>query len=246
MPTGLLITRPRAEATRLAERLNSLGIRSWVYPTIDIAPLAPTAESLSWAAQAELWIFVSANAVQAGWTLLAPLHQETHRLAAVGLATARRLQEASGTSVLYPTQGADSEALLALPLFQNVDHWKIAIIRGRGGREWLREALEQRGAQVGYVECYVRQVPRQNNPETLEEALQAGASISVQSTESLHNLWAMASPAQREVLATRPFIVSHQRIAAALRALGLPHAVVLSPGDDALVAHYQKKGHSHG
>ncbi|VAY89450.1 hypothetical protein CARN8_680003 [mine drainage metagenome] len=75
MPTGLLITRPRAEATRLAERLNSLGIRSWVYPTIDITPLTPTAESLSWAAQAALWIFVSANAVHAGWGFLAPLHQ---------------------------------------------------------------------------------------------------------------------------------------------------------------------------
>ncbi len=245
MPTGLLITRPRAEAARLAERLNSLGIHSWVYPTIGITPLTPTAESLSWAAQAELWIFVSANAVHAGWTFLAPLYTATLRLAAVGLATARRLQEASGTPVLCPEQGSDSEALLALPLFQRMDHRKIAIIRGRGGREWLREALEQRGAQVGYIECYVRQVP-QSNPETLDEALQAGASISVQSTESLHNLWAMASPAQREILATRPFIVSHPRIATALRALGLPHPVVLSPGDDALIAHYQKKGHSHG
>ena len=48
----------------------------------------------------------------------------------------------------------NSEGLLALMPLQNVAGKRIAIIRGDSGRDLLRDALIQRGAEVKYLEVY--------------------------------------------------------------------------------------------
>jgi uroporphyrinogen-III synthase len=50
----------------------------------------------------------------------------------------------------------DSEHLLKEKIYNNVEGQKILIIRGEGGRETLKNALEEKGAIVNYGECYVR------------------------------------------------------------------------------------------
>ena len=52
---------------------------------------------------------------------------------------------------------ATTEGLLAQEALQDVLDQRWLIVRGEGGRELLREALEARGARVEYLELYQRQ-----------------------------------------------------------------------------------------
>jgi len=74
---------------------------------------------------------------------------------AVGQATKKALELCSINQVLSPKQ-QNSEGLLELVELSAVNNKNIIIVRGDGGREHLKEILEQRGAQVIYVESYQR------------------------------------------------------------------------------------------
>lgn len=232
---GLLITRPADLARPLAERIRSEGGDAWIFPTLVIRPLPLDAEETgSRVKQADWIIFISANAVQMGWPHVTPHLKPFTRLAAVGEATATRLGKASSLPVLHPLDGADSEALLALPEFSSPAGQCVLIARGTGGREHLREVLTQRGARVDYLECYVRETPV---PDLLllDDALDRRAMISVQSAESLHNLWQLAGESRHGRLRQSRFLVPHVRIAEAACRLGLSLLHLTGPGEDALV-----------
>lgn len=236
---GLLITRPKSQGEALAALVASAGGMTWQFPTLDIRPLPLNPDQARKVLGEADWIvFISANAVTHGWPWVgrsAPLHG---RLAAIGHATAERLAQQSRLPVLFPPQGADSEALLALPEFETVAGKTVAIIRGQGGREWLKSTLESRGARVHYLECYERCLPRADLA-VLDEALAQNAPVSVQSAEALKNLWVLAGETRQETLRHRDFLVPHPKIAAAAQALGILHVHVTEPGEAALVAHWK-------
>ena len=232
---GLLLTRPAALSATLANRIRASGGKVWVYPTLDIAPLAvPESVVCSTLAHSHVWIFISANAVLQGWPLAVPYLQSNTQLAAVGQATAVRLQQYSGRPVLFPHTGSDSEALLALPELARPSGQKIVIIRGRGGREWLKTVLESRQAEVHYLECYERIQPRAN-PTLLDQALREPLAVSVQSAEALGNLWQMAGTKRQDCLRRQWFIVPHPRIAQAALKYGIQQIQITDPGDEALM-----------
>src|SRR5205823_2364089 len=62
-------------------------------------------------------------------------------------------------AVLFPEEHWNSEGLLALPEFQNIQGKKIALIRGENGRELLADTLQQRGATVTHIVTYRRTLP---------------------------------------------------------------------------------------
>ncbi len=232
---GLLITRPTDLARPLAERVRNEGGQAWIFPTLAIHPLPLDEEATrSRVRQADWAIFISANAVQEGWPHVGPHLKPSTRLAAVGEATAARLGKISALPVLHPLEGADSEALLALPELGAPAGQHMLIVRGKGGREHLREVLTRRGAQVDYLECYVREAPV---PDLLllDDALGHQAMISVQSAESLHNLWQLAGESRHERLKQTHFLVPHVRVAEAAHRLGLSLLHLTGPGEDALV-----------
>ena len=70
--------------------------------------------------------------------------------AAVGESTAAALSQAGAAAVLWPVDGASSEALLALPELDEtaVVGATILIVRGEGGRQLLGDTLSKRGARV--------------------------------------------------------------------------------------------------
>ena len=59
-------------------------------------------------------------------------------------------------AVTIPNGSFNSEGLLALPLLQRLDNCSVLILRGVGGREFLKEKLIERGANVYYYEPYQR------------------------------------------------------------------------------------------
>jgi uncharacterized protein HemX/uroporphyrinogen-III synthase len=232
---GILVTRPAAQAERLAALLAAAGARPIVFPAIDIEPLAPSAAPA--AEGVDLVVFVSPTAAQIG---SAHFRSAASAVAAVGSGTKRELEAQGFTNVLAPHGAADSEALLALSELQDMAGKRVLIVRGEGGREVLAESLAARGARVDYFECYRRVAPRAD-PSPLIAAWERGEvdAVTLSSSQALDNLTGLVGAARLE---KTPVFVNHARVAERAREAGIAHVVVAGSGDeetvDALVAYF--------
>jgi uroporphyrinogen-III synthase len=237
---GLLVVRPLEQGLMLARMIRERGGLAWVFPTIEIRPIPVDAQ---WAASiltgADWLVFVSVNAVECGWPLVQRSLGVLPRLAAVGPTTAGKLAELSGGTVLFPREGADSEALMALPEMRSITGQSVVIVRGKGGREWLRQTLEMRGASVRYLECYERLAPLPDYA-SLDQAIASEAAVSVMSAESLRNLWQLAGPERQAALQKLHFLVPHPRVAEAARQLGIVSTHVTGAGNAEVLAGWNR------
>jgi len=186
---GVLVTRPRAQAAELIERIQNKGGNTLCFPVIDIVPRDESAIEADMALlpRPDIVLFVSRNAVAHGLAYAAGAIT-----GAVGPATAAAIESSGQTVEIQPEQGFDSESLLAEPALQDVSGRSIRIIRGDGGRELLADALRERGATVDYLSVYERTLPA-CSPQLLAEVETAWRSgslhaITVMSVETLKNL----------------------------------------------------------
>ena len=237
---GVLITRPAAQAQRVAHSIRAAAGEPLLFPTIEIVapdnPLAArqilaTLENFDWA------IFISANAVEKTFSLLGlSVWPEKLAVAAIGAATAEALHSYNVKNIVSPKNSFDSEALLALPEFQSIKNSRIVIFRGLGGRETLKQTLTERGAGVIYCESYRRIKPAAPTAplhQWLEQKkIQA---IDVMSGESLANLLELAGDSASR-LKTIPLITHHPRVAQIAQNSGFTRVTTCAPGDEALMA----------
>ncbi|HEV8109178.1 MAG TPA: fused uroporphyrinogen-III synthase HemD/membrane protein HemX [Burkholderiales bacterium] len=232
---GVVVTRPAGQAERLAALVSAAGGRPIVFAAIEIErlperPLPPLEEF-------ELVVFVSPTAVDCGFERI---RHSTVRLAALGSGTRRALQALGERDVIAPEDGADSEALLALPELHDVAGKRILIVRGEGGRELLGDTLAARGARTEYLECYRRVLPHAD-PAPLIAAWDRGEvdALTVSSSAGLDNLITLLGVPR---LAGKPIFVNHPRVAERARDAGIPELIVAGPGDEetaeALVAYF--------
>lgn len=162
----LLLTRPDEECAALAASLGEAGVHSSSLPLLAIDPLEETPEQRTLMLDLDRYcavVVVSKPAARLGLERLDRYWPQPPQQTwcSVGAATAAIL-EAYGLDVTYPEQGDDSEALLALPAFQDslrVHDPKVLIMRGEGGREFLAERLRGQGVQVDYLPLYRRRAP---------------------------------------------------------------------------------------
>jgi uroporphyrinogen-III synthase len=186
---GVLVTRPRAQATELIEAIESKGGTALWFPVIEIVPRDPDAVAADAAAlpDPDIALFVSRNAVDHGLA-----YAESAMKGAVGPTTTAAIMRAGQSVEIQPKQGFDSESLLAEPELQNVADKQVRIIRGGDGRELLAETLRERGAVVHYLSVYERRRPEKERQQLadIETAWRNGAIhvITVMSVESLKNL----------------------------------------------------------
>ena len=237
---GIVITRPREPAEALARALEREGARAIVFPALaieEVEPSASTEEALAGLGHASLAIFVSAHAVERGMAALRArgAWPEGLRVAAVGEATAEALRNSGFAQVISPPERHDSEGLLALPELSQVRGQRVVIFRGEGGRERLREALEARGANVAYVECY-RRVKPHADASALVAAFGRGEvqAVSALSGETLENFVAMVGPAGAPLLGAATLVVPHEAIAAHRDARRFGRVVVAPHGAEGL------------
>ncbi|TQV62104.1 MAG: uroporphyrinogen-III synthase [Halothiobacillaceae bacterium] len=249
----IAVTRPAHQADALIERIRAAGGEAIAQPLLAIAPpdLPVSADALRAKAQrAERIIFISPNAVRMALGVLPashwrplPMHGEdwggekgqASRIAAIGKGTARALHEAGFSDVLAPRDGADSEALLALPEFADMRGRTLLIVRGEGGRDLLATTLEARGAAVIHAVVY-RRLPR---PPDIALLRAGGPTIfMLTSSEALRVLLdAAQGPDDAAWLRGQRYVFGHPRIAALGRTEGLVHGIIVkSPEDDALYA----------
>lgn len=240
----ILVTRPRAQAQPLAQRIEAMGAQAMIFPTLEIGE-TPKQEALQKAItglpQCQIAIFISPNAVDHALPkILAQYPQlpSALSLACVGRGTAKALANHGLNSQITPNDQANSEALLAMPAMRQVENKKIVIFRGNGGREHLRNTLLARGAEVEYVECYQRSRPAADT-RWLEQAVSQGRLdiITQTSGEGLRNLFAMLDPSYHSALLRLPLVVISQRIAEVAQELGYSKQVLITANasDDAMI-----------
>jgi len=220
---GVLVTRPRELAQGLAKRVADAGGRAILFPAIEIEPLAHTGPVHRY----DMVVFVSPTAVHHGSRWLGA----GARTLAVGAGTAHEVMKFR-QDVIFPSSGADSEALLALPELASVAGRQILIVRGQGGRSLLGDTLRERGARVEYAECYRRVRPQADAAPLLATWVDA---VTVNSGEALQNLYALAGAEGQQRLRDTPLFVPHRRVAQQAESAGLRKVVIAGPGDDEMI-----------
>jgi uroporphyrinogen-III synthase len=225
-----IVTRPAAQAADWVAALRGLGQAASALPLIDIAPPgdpAPVQAAWSQLPVQALVMFVSANAVQ-HFFALAPAGvgwPAGVRAGCTGPGTAAALQAAGvpAVAVVQPAPGAglDSEGLWAQLEPEPWAGRQVLVVRGEEGRDWLAEALRERGAAVSFVAAYRRCPPVLGEAgRTLLAQAQAEPGVHAwifSSSEAVAHLRALAPAARWQ--ASRA-LASHPRIAQAAREAG--------------------------
>ena len=182
----IVITRPRAQAAALADKLAGLGAEPIIFPTIHIAPVddyGPLDTALQRLDQYRWIIFTSANAVAIFWERLGGRLPGTVRLAAVGPTTARALEKRRHTVALIPDEYV-AEALAAG--LGDVAGQHILLPHAELAREVLADDLRARGATVDEIAIY-RTLPAAPDPGGLAELKRGVDAITFTSASAARN-----------------------------------------------------------
>lgn len=253
MPDPVVITRPVAQATPLAERLAALGLDVVVFPLLDIRPL-PDQSALQ-AALADisayaLVAFVSPNAIAAACAV------STHwppgvTLAVMGegsrAALARHGIDERNATIVSPANAerTDSQTLLETLDLDSLRGRRALIVRGESGRELLGDALRSAGMDVMQIAAYLRSIPPfdQARRQELLRLLACDSRWVITSSEALRGLLDMARALDDQAavvhLQQKRLIVPHLRIEETARALGFHSVTLTGSGDEALIAALQ-------
>ena len=237
----VLITRPLRQQQSLGRKIRAAGGVPVSLPLLDIVPLTDAAELAAvrhWIQHLEhfdVLLFVSSNAARYGAELI---RQHWPRLPtgidviAIGKTTARTVTAALACPVTHPSQGADSEAVLALPMLQQVAGKQVGIVRGQGGRELLADTLGQRGAAVHYLEVYRRQAITRSATEIARLLAANGCDIiTAHSGESLQILMDQSRDNIRQITLL-PLVVPSARVAEQAQQFGFAQVINAHGADD--------------
>jgi uroporphyrinogen-III synthase len=240
----LIVTRPRAQASRSANALRDAGAAVIEFPVLDIAPIEATLAAFD-VARTSGFIFVSANAVAYG----VPALRRTGEIAAsteifaIGRATASALVDAGFKDVVSPQQSIDSEGLLAMPQLQSVAGRHMIIVKGTsepGGRTILEQTLTARGAVVSVFECYRRApaVPDTTQRDAFRNALATAPKLAcfALSVETLDSFIEICKGMEINPQSKMALLVPHPRVGNAARAHGFDRIATVPMAESALVA----------
>ena len=169
----IVVTRARAQASDLVQRLTALGADVVCAPVIRIEPwpdLAPLRRALAALHTYEWVVFASANAVEIACEQ--PEGFNAVRVAAIGPATAAALRERGIAVTLIPERHV-AESLAAALVQQGVSGKRILVPSAERARPVLADALRVAGAQVDVITAY-RTVAEEGDTTSLGQDILAG------------------------------------------------------------------------
>lgn len=238
----LLITRFAPHAQRVAGLLKEQGIYSLAQPLLKIESISDCAEPF--AQPYDYIIAVSSNAVDYTDQYLKTRKWPITQYLAVGNSTKSLLQEKTNQHVNTPIDSFNSEGLLALPCLQKLNDCSVLILRGVGGREFLKEELIARGANVDYFESYQRvaiELPKSMNVYKWQQQAINGAIIS--SIELLEQLIKVVGKEDQYWLKSLTLYVASDRILNYANTLGF-HKITLLPSisDQDIINYFTEEG----
>ena len=227
---GIVVTRPAERGQSLCRRIAAEGGHALAFPTIEIQRLDPPTVDVS--PQPVDWlVFTSVAAVAHGLDRLDDYRDDGTRIAAIGGATATALAEAGCSDIVSPAQRQESEGLLELDDFRHIREQRVLLVKGTGGRDLLREQLDERGAEVGIAEVY-RRVRPEASSQSLLEWWRIGRldAIVVSSRAGLENLVAMLDSEGRQYLAATTLVAPTARMIKLAGELGITVEPVIAAG----------------
>jgi uroporphyrinogen-III synthase len=189
----ILVTRPRAQAADLCDKLSGLGAQPILFPTIEIAPLddySALDRAIASLKNYHWIVFTSVNGVKAFWERLnlSGLQDLTGlRFAAIGPATARALQQNGARAELIPDEYV-AEAILE-KIGDVKDKW-ILLPRADIAREVLAVELSNRGGIVHEIAAY-RTLPAIPDARGLTELQRGVDAITFTSSSTVRNFVAL-------------------------------------------------------
>ncbi|HVX00113.1 MAG TPA: uroporphyrinogen-III synthase [Candidatus Babeliaceae bacterium] len=211
-----MVTRSSPQGEVLCQYIQDHGGSSIFFPTLNITPVEPMQMDVK---QLDWLIFTSPQAVYHSVNRLLAIPRSVH-IAAIGAGTAQALQEANIAVSVYPKHDWNSEGLLALPSFQQVEDKKIAIIKGKGGRTLLAETLIARGCDLTQWVVYERTLPKTNITEYVDLLQQKAIDVIIcTSIEGMQNLKILLKQSW-SMLQNVPILVISERMKTRARELG--------------------------
>ena len=169
----IVVTRARAQASDLVQRLTALGADVVCAPVIRIEPwpdLAPLRGALAALHTYDWVVFASANAVEIACEQ--PASFNAVRVAAIGPATAAALRERGIAVTLIPERHV-AESLAAALVKQGVAGKRILVPSAERARPVLADALRVAGAHVDAITAY-RTVAEEGDTTSLGRDILAG------------------------------------------------------------------------
>ena len=210
----VVVTRARAQASELSERLRALGASVVELPAIrivDVAPSPALEEALGAIGDFGLVILTSVNGVEALFARLAERGRDARSLSAqatvvaIGPATAERLAAHGVTADVVPERFV-AEGILDALADRPLDGVATLVARARGSRHLLIDGLEARGARVTELELY------EALPEPADDATRAAAIaadyLTFTASSTVRSFTGLLDAAERARLADGPRVVS--------------------------------------
>lgn len=247
----IVITRARAQASDLVDRLAELGAHCIECPTIEVVPpdsWQPVDDAIMALANYQWLIFTSVNGVQYFFERLGEKGLDTRALghlktAAIGPATAQEMRRFGlNTDILPSTYQAES----VVEAFANEDleGQKILLPRAKEARVILPEELRRMGAQVDEVPAY-QTLQSTEGADALVSDLQAGAidMVTFTSSSTVKNFKALLPDPSSDLLKTVAVACIGPITADTARSLGFKVTLEAKrftiPGlCEAIIAHY--------
>jgi uroporphyrinogen-III synthase len=249
MKQRIMITRPAHQAKTLDQGIKKEGGETFLFPTLAIIPTELSDENkniIQQINQFDIIVFISVNAVEYGLNQIEAVTTLSNDglLATIGQSSAQALHDRLGKQpAIVPEKNFNSEGLLATKAMQNITDKRILIIRGNTGREHLKQVLQQRGAQVEYLNVYQRIKPETNTTD-LEQYLQNNtlAAIVITSAASLINLLELTPKKVTSLLLQVPLLLINKRIINIAKEAGFNNKlfVATEASDNAIIESLKK------
>ncbi len=252
----VLVTRPRAQAAELVERLTALGADAIEAPMIRIDPPEDPSALLRAAAEpgAFDWIvFTSVNAVEAFMHALLDGERDVRalkgpRLCTVGSGTAERLARYGIKVDLVPGEFRAEAVLQALASRTPLEGTRVLLPRADIGREVIVDQLRTAGALVTDVVAYqttIEDSPRAGDPDVYRMLLEGRIDVVTFASPSAVRNFARIYGAEPAADLLKTTVVATIGPVTAEAATQLGIAVTVRPATftvpalvDAIAAHY--------
>lgn len=234
MPT-MLIVRPSARAAEDVETCLNAGWRAEVLSPVEIEADAAGLELLSEQyARADAVFWVSPTAIETAVPYL-NLSDGIKIHIAVGQGSRRALERCLGRTVIAPHDGNDSEAVLRLPVWNSLPEGaRVLFVRGHGGRDFLMNALQEKGFRTEVAEVYFRR----HNPLNFQNFQAKNITAAyITSTELVQSLFAQVPPQFSRFFKSLLYFTHHPRIAEALKREGV-QSVETVPSLEYALSHF--------
>jgi uroporphyrinogen III methyltransferase/synthase len=201
----IVVTRARAQAAELTNRLIELGAEVLEIPCIKIVPptqLATIADALLELNAYDWLVFTSPNGVTAFFEFFFKAFHDLRdiggvRIAAVGPGTAAKLTELHLQVDLMPEEALAAKIAGAFAKFESMDNLRVCLLRAEVANPELPQALEALGAIVDDIPCYKTVAETEDIAGDAAKLLEGGADwitfTSASTVEHFHNRFDLPS-----------------------------------------------------